>query len=267
MEIKLIALDLDNTLLNADSEISSRNREVLKLLHNKGLKVVLTTGRPIKGILPFIDQLELKQPEDYSINFNGGVIQNNLSKKIISSKFLTKEDIVPINDLANQMRFPLDGVAIDRAYSIIDIRKSGYQSFIGKLMDFTDLSFHDLPADEHYYKFISQTDPEQVAKIQEKAADYPTFTIVKSRPNLLEFLPKGVNKSFGLGQLIKHFGWTFDNVMAFGDEENDLPMIKSAGIGVAMGNAIKEVKEAAQAVTKLNTEDGVAAYLVKYFDL
>ncbi len=55
--------------------------------------------------------------------------------------------------------------------------------------------------------------------------------------------------------------------MAFGDEENDLPMIKSAGIGVAMGNAIKEVKEAAQAVTKLNTEDGVAAYLVKYFDL
>nr|WP_243465552.1 HAD-IIB family hydrolase [Oenococcus oeni] len=90
---------------------------------------------------------------------------------------------------------------------------------------------------------------------------------LKVGPICWNFCLKGVNKSFGLGQLIKHFGWTFDNVMAFGDEENDLPMIKSAGIGVAMGNAIKEVKEAAQAVTKLNTEDGVAAYLVKYFDL
>ncbi|AZZ61398.1 HAD family phosphatase [Oenococcus sp. UCMA 16435] len=267
MEIKLIALDLDNTLLNAESEISTRNQKVLRFLHKKGLKVVLTTGRPIKGILPFIDQLELKQPEDYSINFNGGAIQNNLSKKIISSKFLTKDDVVPINNLANQMRFPLDGITVDHAYSIIDVRKSGYQSFIGKLMDFTDIKFHDLPAENHYFKFVSQTGPDQVAEIQEKASDYPTFTIVKSRPNLLEFLPKGVNKSFGLGQLLKHFGWTFDNVMAFGDEENDLPMIKSAGIGVAMENAIEDVKKVSQAVTKLNTEDGVADYLEKYFDL
>ncbi|MFT8325192.1 Cof-type HAD-IIB family hydrolase [Oenococcus sicerae] len=267
MDIKLIALDLDNTLLNADSQLSIRNRETLKKLHQCGLKVVLTTGRPIKGILPFIDQLNLKEVEDYSINFNGGVIQNNLSKKIISSKFLTKDMMKPINNLANQMRFPLDGITIDRAYSVIDVKKSGYQSFIGKLMAFTDVEFADLPDDQHYFKFVSQTEPPQVAEIQAETKNIPNFTIVKSRPNLLEFLPRGVNKSFGLSKLLAHFGWSFDNVMAFGDEENDLPMIKSAGIGVAMGNASAEVKAVSNAVTKRNTEDGVAVYLEKYFDL
>ncbi|MFT8916731.1 MAG: Cof-type HAD-IIB family hydrolase [Oenococcus sp.] len=266
MTIKLVALDLDNTLLNGQSRISPRNERVLKQLHANGMKVVLTTGRPIKGILPFIKQLELTDDEDYSINFNGGLVERNSDRKVIFSRYITKDDIRPINQLAQEMRFPLDGITIDRAFSVIDIRKSGYQSFIGDLMPFTDVTFAALP-EKKFFKFVSQTDAAQVQAIQNATQSNLDLTIVKSRPNLLEFLPNGVNKSLGLGKLLDHFGWTFENVMSFGDEENDLPMIKAAGVGVAMENAIPSVKAVSNATTKNNLEDGVAVFLEHYFNL
>ena len=80
-------------------------------------------------------------------------------------------------------------------------------------------------------------------------------------------MPAGVNKAAGLKQLLAHFGDDFSNLMAFGDEENDLEMIQAAGIGVAMENAIPQVKAVAQAVTKNNDADGVAYYLRQYFQL
>lgn len=266
MTIKLIAFDLDNTLLNSKKEISPRNEDILKKLHEKGLKIVLTTGRPIKGIVPYIEQLDLKKEEDFSINFNGGTVQHNASHKIISSRFLTKEQIKPIAELALKMKFPIDVVSIDKGFSVIDVEKSGYQKFIHGLMDFVDLPFADLPENLKYYKFVSQTDPDKVLKIQKYLSDYPSLTIVKSRPNLLEFLPKGVNKQSGLKELLAHFGWDFDNLMAFGDQENDLGMIKAAKVGVAVANAIDEVKREADVITKNNDEDGVGVFLEKYFE-
>lgn len=79
--IKMVALDLDNTLLNSNKEISQRNERVLKQLHQQGIKVVLCTGRPINAIWPYIEQLGLTDPEDYTITFNGGLVINNESRE------------------------------------------------------------------------------------------------------------------------------------------------------------------------------------------
>ena len=80
--IKMIALDLDNTLLNSDKEISARNERVLKALHDRGVHVVLCTGRPINAIWPYIEQLGLTRPDDFTITFNGGLVINNVTKEI-----------------------------------------------------------------------------------------------------------------------------------------------------------------------------------------
>ena len=103
---------------------------------------------------------------------------------------------------------------------------------------------------------------QQLAKIP---ADFKErYEIIKTRDVLLEFMPKGVTKAYGCQLLAEHLGITADEVMAIGDEENDLPMIEYAGLGVAMENAVPMVKAAADVVTASNTNDGVAQVVEKY---
>lgn len=82
---QMIALDLDNTLFNSDKEISPRNEQVLKRVHQAGVKIVLCTGRPINAIRNYLDQLELNQAEDYTINFNGGLVTNNQTGEFLKT--------------------------------------------------------------------------------------------------------------------------------------------------------------------------------------
>ncbi|MEX0379904.1 Cof-type HAD-IIB family hydrolase [Leuconostoc sp. MS02] len=264
MKTKLIALDLDNTLLNPQKNISTRNELILKKLHRKGIKIILTTGRPIKGIVPFIKQLDLLKADDYAINFNGAVVVNNLNKKTLFSQDIVKKDILPIYNLAMTYHFPLDIVSLQQAYSIIELGKSTYENYIGSLMTFSNLSFTNLP-DQKYYKFVCQDDPTKLDKIVALLKTVDDLTIVRSRRNLLEFLPKGTNKKIGLEKLMSHFGIEWSEVIAFGDEENDEDMIQAAGVGVAMGNAVTSVKRSANDVTVSNVDDGVAVFLENYF--
>lgn len=264
MATKLIALDLDNTLLNPQKEISLRSELVLKNLHQKGIKIVLTTGRPIKGILPFIRQLDLLQADDYAINFNGAVVVNNANQKTLFSHAMVKKDILPIYDLAMTYHFPLDIVSLQQAYSITELGKSTYENYIGPLMTFSDLNFAKLP-DQKYYKFVCQDDPTKIDKISVLLKTVDNLTIVRSRRDLLEFLPRGTNKKNGLEKLISYFEFKWSDIMAFGDEENDEEMIQSAGVGVAMENAVVSVKKIANNVTLSNADDGVAVFLENYF--
>ncbi|WP_349515099.1 Cof-type HAD-IIB family hydrolase [Leuconostoc suionicum] len=264
MKTKLIALDLDNTLLNPQKKISLRNELILKKLHHDGIKVILTTGRPIKGILPFINQLNLLYKDDYSINFNGAVVTNNVSGENLFSHSIDKADILPIYNLAKQYHFPLDIVSLQQAYSIVELGKSSYEDYIGSLMSFTNLNFANLP-EQNYYKFVCQDDPDNLDNIVSLFETFDNLTVVRSRRDLLEFLPKGTNKRKGLEKLLDHYGFKWSEVIAFGDEENDEDMIQSAGIGVAMQNAIPKIKEIANATTASNTNDGVALFLENYF--
>ncbi|MFG6674432.1 Cof-type HAD-IIB family hydrolase [Leuconostoc lactis] len=264
MKTRLIALDLDNTLLNPQKEISLRNELILKKVHRYGIKVVLATGRPIKGILPFINQLNLLYKDDYSINFNGALVTNNVSGKTLFSQSIDKMDILPIYNLAKQYHFPLDIVSLQQAYSIVELGKSSYEDYIGSLMSFTNLNFTNLP-EQNYYKFVCQDVPDKLDNIVSLLETYDNLTVVRSRRDLLEFLPRGTNKRKGLEKLLNHYGFKWSEVIAFGDEENDEGMLQSAGIGVAMQNAVPRIKEIANDTTASNANDGVALFLENYF--
>lgn len=263
--IKMIALDLDNTLLNSNKEISYRNEQVLKQLHQSGIHVVLCTGRPINAIWPYIEQLELTQPDDYTITFNGGLVINNESRQHLSELGMSKQDLQPLLDFAQSKQIPLDVLDFDRVYELLDMPRSIYKTVL-KNIEFQDRNIADLP-ETTFSKAVMAIPAERLTKIIQ---ELPTelrqrYHAVQSQPMIMEFLPPKVNKAVGLKALLAHFNLGFDNLMTFGDADNDLEMIEAAQQGIVMANGLPEVKKVATALTDSNDDDGVATYCEQYF--
>lgn len=265
--IKMIALDLDNTLLNSQKEISERNTKVLRRLHEKGIKVVLCTGRPINSIWNYIEQLGLIDDDDFTINFNGGLVVNNVTKQPLFSMGLKATELQLVYDFAHPHNYSLDVLDFERVYEIMDMPRSIYKGTV-KNIEFLDRNFADLPMGDHpYAKMVMAIPAERLKKIIPTIPDNlkEHFNVVQSQPHILEFLPKGVDKSVGLSHLLHHFDMDFANLMSFGDADNDLGMIKDAHDGVVMANGLPNVKAVANHITKSNDDDGVAVYLEKKF--
>ncbi|GAB6092884.1 Cof-type HAD-IIB family hydrolase [Furfurilactobacillus curtus] len=263
--IKMIALDLDGTLLTSDKKISSRNERILKQLHQQGLKIVLCTGRPINAIWHYLEQLELTQPDDYTITFNGALVIQNVGHAELFKQGLPKADLIPLHDYCVAHNYPLDVLDFEQVWPLSDLRPSYYQQMLNANLTFTHVSFEQLP-DADYSKAVMSFDApvldEAVANLTQTMNDH--YHVVRSQPKILEFLAKDMDKRVGLNALLAHYGWTFDNLMSFGDAENDLGMLKAANIGVVMGNGKPEIKAAGNAVTTSNDADGVAQFLEQF---
>lgn len=265
--IKLIAIDLDGTLLNNQKEISSRNQKALRLAKAAGVKVVICTGRPLKAIGKYLDILGLRDAGDYSITFNGGLVQQNDTGKVIEKVSMSLADVKRLYDMTQSINLPLDILSdglvrhlpIDPAYASI------YES-LNPLLDYGSTTLEALTEDEIFNKAVTPINAEyldeQIKKIP--ASFYEDFEVIKSRDCLLEFMPKGVTKAFGISLLAKDLAIKASEVMTLGDEENDLPMIEYAGLGVAMANAVPLIKEAADVITDSNEADGVAKAVERY---
>ncbi|NLR08801.1 MULTISPECIES: Cof-type HAD-IIB family hydrolase [Lactobacillaceae] len=265
--IKMIALDLDETLLNTDKTISEENAATLRRLHSAGIKVVLCTGRPINAIWGYLEQLGLTTSEDYTITFNGALVIQNTTKEVLAQSGLSKHDFQPLHAFAQENGYPLDILDFDQVYPVADLTPSVYQHMLKAPMDFVPTKFADLP-DHLFSKAVMATDAPILDQVVNNLtpALHDQYHVVRSQPKILEFLAADMDKAVGLGQLLTHFGWDFSNLMAFGDAENDLGMIKAAGDGVAMLNGQPEIKAAADHQTPTtNNEAGVAAYLKQRF--
>jgi len=265
--IKLIAIDLDGTLLNGKKEISKTNQEVLAQAKAKGIKIVLCTGRPLKAILPYLDVLDLRSAGDYSITFNGGLVQKNDTGEIVDKQTLSVADVQDLLALAETMDMPLDVLADDvvLCFPTSPKHQTIYPT-LNPLLVFQPTDKQAVSAKTLYNKAVVAYDQEEldqwIPKIPAKFKE--RYEVIKTRSNLLEFMPKGVTKAYGIQLLAQELGIEQAEVMEIGDEENDLSMIAYAGVGVAMGNAISAVKEAADVVTATNEEDGVAKIVSEY---
>lgn len=266
-DIKLIALDLDGTLLNSKKEISAPNVEAIREARQKGVEVVLTTGRPLAAIQPFLATLEMVDFEDFSITFNGGLVQRNTGE-IISKKVLSYEDIRLIKQETSLLELPCDVLSDDIVYMTESARQSQY-NFLTSLLEFHQVNFEQLTQDGIYNKIVSCTDAAfldaQIPKFSKSM--FEQFEIFKTRDILLEFMPKGINKAFGLSKLIELLDLAPNNVMAMGDEENDLSMISWAGYGVAMGNAVPTVKQEANIISRFTNEQHAVAEVIQEYIL
>ncbi|PQC52341.1 Cof-type HAD-IIB family hydrolase [Enterococcus faecalis] len=265
--IKLVAIDLDGTLLNSQKEISLRNKQALMAAKQAGVKVVICTGRPLAAIGPYLEELGLQDEGDYSITFNGGLVQKNDTGAIIEKTLMPLEAIHELYQLATTLNMPFDVLSDEVVMQLPSSPNyPSIYSSLNKLLTFESYKLEELTPNRIYNKVVVAIDEaylnERIKEIP--ASFYERFEIIKTRNNLLEFMPKGITKAYGISLLAKDLGIRAEEIMTLGDEENDLPMIEYAGLGVAMANAIPLVKEAADVVTDTNDQDGVAKAVEKY---
>lgn len=265
-DIKLLALDLDGTTLRDDKTISEKNKAAIAAARSAGVHVVITTGRPLLGIQHYLEELDMTDFADFSVTYNGGLIQRNTGE-ILSKKPLSRAEAEAIKVLTEQLGIPYDILSEENCFVTPSERQSQYAD-LNKFLKFHDnVALADLPAETVINKIVSCTDEAFLdARLAEIPADFhEKFEIFKSQRKLLEFMPKGINKAYGLGQLIEILGLTQEQVAACGDEANDLSMIEWAGTGVAMKNAVDVVKSAANVILDYtNDEDGVGHFIEDY---
>lgn len=240
---KLIAFDLDFTLLTSEHRISERNKQALIEL-SKHATVVFASGRPISSMLPFVKQLP-KGTIPYLLGSNGAHCTGPTGE-IFYEAFIEGEMLLPLYHEAIRrdvsFHYYLGGYIYANKDSIV-VRKDGeFMEMPVKIVG----DFDERLPKMRLHKFHSMGDPIKLGGYYEwlKEQDLPLHPIL-SKPHILEVPPKGVDKGVSLRMLARHLGLTRRNVIAVGDSFNDVGMLKYAGLGLAMRNAAKGVKDAA----------------------
>lgn len=256
---KLIALDMDGTLLNEDKKVTKANYDAIQMAKQKGKKVVLATGRPLLGVKSFLKELNLISGEDYVVAFNGALVQNTKTGEVISKTTLKFEDYRDLYELSKKINVNIHALSEDE---VITPKNSKYTQVEADLnnIPIIEIPINKMSGTETIVKVMFIDEPEildeAMTKIPKEIMD--KYSVVKSTPYFLEFLDKSVNKGEGVDAIAKKLGFTKDEIICVGDAGNDIDMIKYAGLGVAMENAFEEVKEIADFITFSNSDDGVA---------
>ncbi|MCS9993168.1 sugar-phosphatase [Weissella confusa] len=267
MAIKLITIDIDDTLVNTAKQVTPRVKAALQEATAQGVKVVLTTGRPLPGVQEYLDELGLNHQDDqYAITYNGGVVQTTNGEKL-GGKELAYSDYLRLREVADELGAYLQVETIDAAYT--SAKEINYwasrENFLIK-MPLIIKPVDEMDPNDHYVKFMFIGDEADIDSWRDALpADVKeAYYIVKSTPQHLEFMHKDATKGSGLLTLAAKLGIDRSETMALGDQQNDVTMIEAAGLGVAMGNAVPEVKAVADVETTTQNADGVGVAVEKW---
>lgn len=262
---KLIAIDMDGTLLREDKTISKETLRAIDRAKAKGVKIVLSSGRPIDGIRRYLEELDLMRDGDYAIAFNGALIQATKTNEILAKTLMKLEDVSYLYDLSKKLKV---NIHILTENTCLTPKWNPYSQIEKDINDIPleVIDFNNLPYDTSIVKIMMVDDPKVLTETINKLPKevYEKYSVLRSSPYFLEFLDKKVNKGYGVALLANKLGIRSDEVICIGDAGNDIHMLQFAGLGVAMGNAYPEVKKAADYITLSNEEDGVAHVIDKF---
>ena len=259
--IKLVAIDMDGTLLNSKKELLEETKQYFKNFHNKNTEtlLVLCTGRPESGIRPYLKDLGYLEENHYIISQNGANIYESQTGKRVMDAFVDSAAIQKWIELGKKHGISVMGAGVDYYYSF-DEDPTEWMEFDVKLVSG---KLKRIPTKESlntdFYKILLMGDEEQLNEfetfIPQEWRD--EFYVVRSQKYLVEVLTKGVNKAFGLEKLAQKLNIEPSEIAAIGDAANDIEMLEYAGLAIAMGNASEEVKAIADIVTDTNENNGV----------
>lgn len=267
MSFELIAIDLDDTLLTSSKVISSKNKMMIQQALSQGIKVVLCSGRPHPAMENYAAQLGITGPDQYMIT-NGGALIENMNGEFILQNTLSNDFYREFVKFAEDNGFP---------YCVFDINGQIYTSNNQKIDSYTvSMAFEsrdsiyikqpdDLPNDFEITKAVITTDGPRLDEITEFVnQQYHDYFVVRTGIGYLEIFPKNVNKGTAVTYLADHLNIDLKNVMTIGDRDNDIPMLKIAGNGVAMANATEGSKAVCDYITTDNNHDGVGLAIAKF---
>ena len=265
MNYELIVLDLDGTLTNRNKEITPRTKEALMRAQEKGKIVVLASGRPTAGVEPLAKELELSRFGSYILSYNGGMITNCKTGEAVFSALLPENSNERIISLAEEHR--VDILTYQGSEILTNNQECPYAQIESKI-NHLPLRQTDLRSELSgpVPKFIMLDDGDYLAMVEPKvkAALGRDYSVYRSEPFFLEIMPKGIDKAQSLARLLDLLGLKREQMIACGDGYNDLTMIRFAGLGVAMENAVLPVRNAADYVTASNDEDGVGLVVERF---
>lgn len=259
MKYKLIALDLDGTLTSTDKQILPKTKEILQNLANQGVTIVLASGRPTAGLYREAEELKLAQNGGYLLSFNGAKVVDYQTKEIVYEKVYDAKTVHSVYDRAKE--YNLAVMTYTDELIITEDETDEYVMVESKInhMPLKHVDDFKGAVDFSVNKVLLTGKPEYAGAIVEefKAPYGDSLSIYRSAPYFIEVMAQGIDKAASLQALIDNLNIKQSEVISFGDGYNDLSMIEFAGMGVAMANAVDEVKQRADYITLSNDEEGI----------
>lgn len=263
MKYKLFCIDVDGTLLTDDKEISGQDIEALRKASERGVKIALVTGRMPAATDMIVRRLGI--PCIRACNAGTYIMKE---EKCIHAEYLSAETMTGIDKDVRPFGIPL-WIFRDRQWYV-----TSKDSFVKAEEALVDCIAQEVSAEALADQWLCErTGPNKLLIGAGPAIVQEVYSVLRRRQdvdmacsseNYLEIFPKGINKGKALRLICEKEGVGIKETVAFGDQELDIPMIEAAGISIAMGNAIEELKQKADYVTRTNNEAGIA-YAVKYF--
>lgn len=238
---RLLALDLDETLLTKDKSITKESKIWIFRAMEAGVIVIFSTGRGLQRVEGFRRELKLDSP---LVLVNGAEVWGE-DGVLLSRHFIRKADIRMLHHLA------MESAATFWGYSVEGLTNQG--------------NWSEAMFDRDWLKFgIRHRDTRVINQIRSAIPDTSTLEITRSAPTNLEFSYKGISKATGVQQVCKYLRIEMKDVMAIGDNLNDFKLIQAAGLGIAMGNGDVQLKQVADQMTDTNERNGVAKAIQQF---
>jgi len=267
LDVKLIALDLDDTLLNDDREITEKNVNVLRECAERGIYIVLCSGRAENAILPFVRRLEIagKEAGRFLIAINGCSIFDLHKREQLFCRMVEPEVLIRANQLAEARGLCSEVYTPDTIYYQEETRWTKLDVDLCGLKGVRIADYEEF-LKRGFTKMLIPGEPAELLDLQnELRVEFGDKAVIfTSKPYFLEILPPNCGKGEAVAWLSNKLGFGMDKVMGFGDSMNDESLIRMAGYGVAMCNGLEEMKKAAAFVSDLdNNHSGVGDFLLK----
>lgn len=276
MGIKVIIMDVDGTLTNSQKVITPKTKETLLKAQEAGVKLILASGRPTSGLVDLAKELEMDKHNGLLVAFNGSKVVDCNTNEVLFNQTMTVEEGQAV--LEHMKNFKVKPMIDKGEYMYVndvfdnEIEYNGkpfniiqYESRSGKfkLCEKDDLAaFADYPLN----KILTAGDPayleENYKAMMEPFKD--KLSCMFTAPFFFEFTANGIDKAKALDTVLIPMGYKREEMIAFGDGHNDASMVKYAGIGVAMANAVDALKDIADEVTTSNEDDGIAVSLYEH---
>lgn len=273
MDYKLIVCDMDGTLLTEDKKISDKNREVLKKAEEKGVRLAVATGRIYSSAKIYGEELGLQTP---IISCNGALVRDSKTEETLFEAFIGEKEAEFVMDVCEKHNIyyhfysDYEFFTKELKYTSLNYQEWNEKQPEGKKIDIQIIEKPKevLDRGSKIYKFvILEDDQEKLNRVKLDLSKNEALELSQSCENNIEVMTKGVSKGVALEELCKKLGISREQVIAFGDHYNDISMIEYAGMGVAMGNGVDQLKERADKVTSANYEDGVALALEEILNI
>lgn len=278
MAIKAIALDIDGTLTNDEKVVTPRTREALMRAQERGIRVILASGRPVQGLRKLAHELELDRYHGMLVAFNGAHVVDAETDEVLFDQPMAVDDM---HDLIAHLRnfdvitwvtdgpylyvedaFRCDITFKGAPFNIVKYERDACDLMIREVRDLTEVC--ERPQDKILTAasgdYLQAHWEEMYAPFRDRLSGMFTAEFY------FEFMAPGINKARALAGALPKLGIDASEVMAFGDGQNDAAMIEWAGMGVAMANAVDETKAVANRVTASNNEDGIALVVEELLD-